>query len=60
MKEYTIEITYKESDGQIICNLHSDGCSPYTLIGILEHFTDRIKQGLGDTESEFLFPDQEN
>jgi len=60
MNDYEITITYTENEGVIGCSLKTDGCSPYTLIGIFEHFIDRLKEKLGDNDTEFLLPDQEN
>jgi len=56
--EHKIEITYKEENGSIQVQMNSDGLSPYTLIGVFEHFIGRIKKRLDGTDVELI--NQEN
>jgi hypothetical protein len=50
MKEYKIEIIYTEGEGSIQTQLNTGGISPYTLIGIFEHFIGKIKNRLDSPE----------
>ena len=57
-KEYKIEIIYTEGEGSINTQLNTDGISPYTLIGIFEHFVGKIKKRLDNPEIDIT--NQEN
>jgi hypothetical protein len=57
MKHHEITINYKEEEGSVNVELDTDGVSPYTLIGIFEHFIGKIKNRLDSTNSSF--PDKD-
>jgi len=52
MKHHEITIIYKEEEGSINVELDTDGVSPYTLIGIFEHFVGKIKKRLDSTDTD--------
>ena len=50
MQEKKIEIIYREMEDSIQVEMNTGDVSPYTLIGIFEHFINKIKKRL-DNES---------
>lgn len=52
MKHSEVKIIYKEEDGSVNVELDTDGMSPYTLIGIFEHFIGKIKKRLDTNDGE--------
>lgn len=60
-REFVIKIYYEESDNGISVQMDTDGLSPYTIMGIFEHFSDQIKRRVGgSTSSEMSLPNQKN
>lgn len=53
MKHHEITIIYKEEEGSVNVELDTGGVSPYTLIGIFEHFIGKIKNRLDSTDASF-------
>jgi hypothetical protein len=52
MKHHEVKIIYKEEEGSVNVELDTDGMSPYTLIGIFEHFISKIKKRLDTNDGE--------